>query len=90
MLNREPARVVTFVERVARDFAFKRIIPCHFEPIQGVGPQEWSEAFDFLRKQPVGGMNARKALPEADVAFLREFEQQLIQLGSVRPAGPLA
>ena len=88
VINREPRRVLDFVETVARDFDFGRIVPCHFEASVAAGPREWSEAFDFLRRTPVGGDGARKGLPEADLAFLRDFERGLVELGSIRPAAP--
>ena len=62
----------------------------HFEASIAAGPREWSEAFNFLRQMPIGGDGARRALPEADLAFLRDFEQGLVKLGSIRPAAPKA
>mmetsp|Transcript_30207 Transcript_30207/g.50017 ORF Transcript_30207/g.50017 Transcript_30207/m.50017 type:complete len:462 (+) Transcript_30207:125-1510(+) len=85
VLNREPQIVIDFVHRVADDFAFVRICPCHFAPEVSAGPREWSEAFDFLRKAP---LSTKGALPDADLAFLREFEQGLVKLGSIRSAAP--
>ena len=89
VLNREPVTVLEFVSRVADDFAFTSVVPCHFDAPLAAGPAEWSEAFNFLRRAPLGGEGARKPLPEADLAFLREFEQGLVKIGSIRPAAKL-
>jgi hypothetical protein len=86
ILNREPERVLAFVKAVADDFAFKRIVPAHFDAVVDAGPTEWSEAFNFLRKEKLGGAGARGDLPDADLTFLREFEAGLVRAGTIRPA----
>lgn len=86
VLNREPARVLEFVDRVARDFNLTSIIPSHFEARIVAKPEDWAEAFDFLRKQPISIVD--RALPEADLAFLRDFEKQLVESGAIRRAAP--
>jgi len=88
ILNREPRRVLDFVQSVVDDFPFRRIIPCHFDAEVIAGPREFSEAFNFLRKVPLGWPFARRDLPPADLAFLREFEESLLKSGIVKPAAP--
>ena len=67
-------------------------LPCmkYHEAVDKLGIPLNHEAFNFLRRAPIGGEGARKALPEADLAFLREFEQGLVKLGSIQPAAPRA
>ena len=81
VLSREPDRVLSFAERVANDFKFTSILPAHFEPVVA-GPREWLDAF-----RPFGptGINYPGALPEADLGFLRQFERQLVDSGTIRP-----
>ena len=88
ILNREPARVLAFVDAVASDFRFTRIVPAHFDAAVAATPKEWSEAFNFLRAVPLGGAGARKDLPAADLEFLRMFEAGLVRAGTIRPAAP--
>jgi hypothetical protein len=60
---------------------FTSILPAHFEPVVA-GPREWLDAF-----RPFGptGINYPGALPEADLGFLRQFERQLVDSGTIRP-----
>ena len=66
---------------MANDFKFTSILPAHFEPVVA-GPREWLDAF-----RPFGptGINYPGALPEADLGFLRQFERQLVDSGTIRP-----
>ena len=82
ILNRDPKVTLEFVDAVARDFPFRKIVPAHFEPVDAT-PREWCEAFNFLRKTPLGG---RGELPDADLAFLRMFEATLVKAGTLPPA----
>ena len=88
--NREPTVVLDFVKSVSDDFAFRQIVPCHFDAPVVASPKEWSEAFNFLRATPTGGDGARGELPDADLAFLREFESGLVKAGTIRVAAPKA
>lgn len=103
MLNREPKRVLDFADGLAADWAFDRIIPCHFDAPVRAGPKEWRAAFDFLRPKnstPTtlvgraiefcsGGRRATACLPDEDLAFLRAFEASLVKAGALRPAPPI-
>lgn len=91
ILNREPETVLRFVEEVADAFSFTRIVPCHFDAPVKATPAQWREAFNFLRRSPIGGRWGRRARaeqPDADLAFLRSFEQGLVRAGSIRPPKP--
>ena len=51
-------------------------------PGPAAGPQQWLDAF-----RPFGptGLKYAGALPIADLAFLRAFEDQLVAAGTIRP-----
>jgi len=87
VLSREPASVLAFANRVADDFAFTSIVPAHFDAPVAAGPREWLAAFRPFR---AGGTSYPGALPEADLAFLRQFERTLVASGTIRPRPPLA
>lgn len=80
VLSREPAVVYRFAERVAADFDFDQLVPAHFDAPLAVGPREWLDAFRVF-----GPGAGRSALPDADLAFLRTFEQTLVAAGTIRP-----
>ena len=82
VLNREPEKVLAFAERVAADFPFARIIPAHFDAPVPATPEVWLDAF-----RPFGptGTQYAGALPSADLAFLRTFEDTLVRGGTIRP-----
>ena len=85
VLSREPEKVLGFAERVAADFAFTSIVPAHFDAPVAAGPRAWLDAF-----RPFGptGTKYPGALPDADLAFLRQFEQTLVAGGTIRPRPP--
>ena len=90
ILNREPETVLRFVEEVADAFSFTRIVPCHFDALGEGHACPMAEAF-ILRRSPIGGRWGRRARaeqPDADLAFLRSFEQGLVRAGSIRPPKP--
>mmetsp|Transcript_24564 Transcript_24564/g.74885 ORF Transcript_24564/g.74885 Transcript_24564/m.74885 type:complete len:149 (+) Transcript_24564:65-511(+) len=79
VLNREPQRVLNFVDEVSGLWNFDKIVPCHFDaPISG-GRTAWSAAFDFLRP-------ASKRSPNSS-----PFQQiaRLFQGDAARPATQL-
>ena len=84
VLSREPKKVSKFAEAVARDFDFTSIVPAHFDAPVAAGPKAWLDAF-----RPFGptGTEYAGALPTADLAFLRTFEQTLMKQGTIRPRG---
>jgi len=85
VLARDVEEVLEFVQRVAQDLPFTSIVPAHFDAPVPAGPREWKEAF---RPFTTVGYDYPGAMPAADLAFLREFERQLIALGAIRPRSP--
>ena len=77
--------MLDFAERVAADFPFTRIVPAHFDAPVAADKRAWLDAF-----RPFGpsGTNYPGALPDADLAFLRQFERQLVATGTIRPRPP--
>ena len=84
VLSRDPRGVTQFAERVARDFAFTNIVPAHFAPV-AASKQAWLDAF---RPFSPSGTNYPGALPDADLAFLRQFEAILVAQGTIKPRPP--
>ena len=82
VLNREPDAVYSFASRVAADFAFTSIVPAHFDAPLTAGPADWLRAFDVFSQSAAAGAGP---LPDADLAFLRQFERQLVASGTIRP-----
>jgi len=86
VLAREPEKVYQFAERVAADFAFSTIVPAHFDAPIAAAPQDWLAAFRTLAPPaPLPPGMLPSVLPDADLAFLREFERQLVASGTIRP-----
>ncbi len=96
IFNRQPETVLAWVDQVAQ-WNFRRIIPCHLDSPVTATPRQFSQAFDFLRPEPVarGRWFARKRstpvnFPEADLAFLDRVDQFLCDRNITPPAKPLA
>jgi hypothetical protein len=86
ILNRAPQETLDWVDKVA-SWNFRRIIPCHFDAPITAEPQQFINAFGFLKQQPLDkdcGDNS-STLPEADFELLRELEQGLVKLGITPP-----
>ncbi len=86
ILNRAPQETLDWVDQVA-SWNFQRIIPCHFDAPIAAEPQQFMNAFTFLKQQPSGKDSASSSgtLPEADFELLRELEQGLVKLGITPP-----
>lgn len=80
ILKQAPSQVRQWVERVA-SWQFERIVPCHFSAPITAGPAEFQEAFAFLA--PPSTPN--RELPAADVAFMRQLEARLRNVGIATP-----
>ena len=77
ILNRDPQQVMEWVEKVAT-WNFRQVIPCHFDaPIQASG-SEFRQGFSFLEKDSGG------YLPETDLKFLRNLDEELKKRGILR------
>ncbi len=94
IFNREPERVLTWVDQVTQ-WNFRRVIPCHFDAPVTATPRQFSQAFDFLRSEPLKrGLFASKPiftrLSEADLSFLRELDQFLCDRNITPPPKSLS
>ena len=100
ILNREPEKVLSWVESVSR-WPFTRIIPSHFANNVKAGPTEFRKAFDFLFEEPKkkssflsflfsdkGGKGLSAAFKE-ESKFLSDISQQLTKQGVLFPEAPL-
>ena len=92
IFNREPAKVIDWVERVSK-WPFKRIIPCHFANNIASTPAEFKAAFDFLleRKTPNQWIKYQKyPMPiPADMELLTNISSQLTKLGVINKEASL-
>ncbi|WP_404786482.1 DUF4336 domain-containing protein [Altericista sp. CCNU0014] len=85
ILNRAPQETLDWAYQVA-SWNFQRIIPCHFDAPLAVGPQQFLNAFTFLKKQPLEvGAGHSGLLPDADFGLLKALEQGLIERGITPP-----
>jgi len=84
ILDREPQRTITWVDRVVQRFDFQRVIPCHLRNNVPATPQEFSAAFDVLRSSP-GTITNQRPLAE-DLALLQKASDLLTQYGIVGPS----
>ncbi len=86
ILNRAPQETLDWAYHVAT-WNFHRIIPCHFDgPIEAT-PQQFHQAFSFLRKDASrdGLDKINFSLPEEDFELLKEIDEKLSQRGIVPP-----
>ena len=100
ILNRKPLQVLEFVDDVCTNFKFKRVVSCHFDAPVAAQADAVRDAFSFLEKgaRPIDSLNAWEKLPwqvrrrgeqpTSDLVFLRDFEQQLTDLGTIFPRAP--
>ena len=79
ILNREPDKVLEWVQRVTT-WNFEQIIPCHFDAPIKADAAVFRAAFAFLEK----GITQQQ-LPEEDLSLLREIDQQLCKYRIVPP-----
>ncbi|RMH74799.1 MAG: DUF4336 domain-containing protein [Cyanobacteria bacterium J007] len=87
ILNRDPQATLAWVDRVA-SWQFQQIIPCHFTAPISATPNQFKQAFSFLKKNPyiVDPTLARVKLPLEDFEFLEELDATLNQRGVTPPA----
>jgi len=87
ILNRSPKQTLNWANHVA-GWAFEQIIPCHFDAPVQADPQQFRQAFAFLKPSPAeegGAPPESYPLPAADFALLKEIDRTLIQRGIVPP-----
>ena len=94
ILNREPEKVLAFVEKIC-EWKFTRVIPCHLSNDIRAEPKEFRSAFNFLevKKTPslfslFNSYVAPQAL-EIDCALLTEASDNLTKQGVLFPIAPL-
>ena len=80
ILNRAPQETLDWATRVA-SWDFARIIPCHFDCAIDCSPQEFQQAFSFLKKHPTINL-----LPDEDFKLLKDIDAGLNKIGIVPPA----
>lgn len=86
ILNRTPVQVLDFADAVSK-WDIERIIPAHFKNDLKYGGKDYRAAFTFLEASGVP-----QGLPkplDADLQFLRESEEGLIDSGAIVPCPPL-
>jgi len=86
ILNRTPVQCLDFADAVSK-WDIERIIPAHFKNDLKYTGKDYRDAFTFLEATGVP-----KGLPkplDADLQFLRESEEGLIESGAIVPCPPL-
>jgi hypothetical protein len=84
ILDREPDRVLRWVDRVCSRFKFTRIIPGHLNNNVKATPAQFRAAFDVLSSKP-GKLKKQRPLIE-DLALLQEASDVLTKYGIVGPS----
>jgi len=84
ILDREPDRTLSWVDRVCSRFAFQRIIPGHLNNNVMASPAQFRAAFDVLSSQP-DNLKKQRPLVE-DLALLQEASDILSKFGVVGPS----
>jgi hypothetical protein len=97
ILNREPERVMQFVNSVCQ-WPFRRVIPAHFANDVRATPADFRRAFDFLMEPSptrhtvgsacFGAKPAPQPLAE-DLELLKRASAELTKVGVIKPAAPL-
>lgn len=79
ILDHDPQQTLNWANRVA-SWDFQWIIPCHLDAPILTTPQQFRQAFNFLENQSESGL-----LPAADLAFVRQLEENLNKWGITNP-----
>jgi hypothetical protein len=91
ILDREPDRILAWVDKVCERFPFERVISCHLNNNVKATPKDFRAAFDVLRKsrgRPVGASSSiasQRPLAE-DLALLQKASDLLTKFGVVGPS----
>jgi len=86
ILNRTPIQVLDFADAVSK-WEIERIIPAHFKNDLKYSGKDYRLAFKFL--ESTGVPNGLPKPLDADLNFLRESEEGLIESGAIVPCPPL-
>lgn len=87
ILNREPERVLDFVDKVC-EWDFTRLIPCHLGDDIRTSPKAFRDAFSFLEE----GSSSLKRVPRAfeeDCGILNAASENLTKQGTLYPVAKL-
>ncbi len=84
ILNRAPQETLDWAEKVA-SWNFQRIVPCHFDSPIETSPQQFRQAFAFLKKNSLLAEGESQCLPEEDFSLLRKLDNNLIGFGITPP-----
>eukprot|EP00250_Pteridium_aquilinum_P000421 c10462_g1_i1 orf=147-1571(+) len=99
VFNKVPEKVILWVDSIARDWRFKRIIPCHFAGPIAASPSDFKAAFGFLNefvsednRIPSGFQfslstllgKAASYFPADDMKTLSSLDEFLVSVGAVR------
>lgn len=77
IFNRDAKAVLAWADRIAQ-WDFQRVIPCHFSAPVAAGPDEFRQAFDFLRQpNPQSWTGFDHEVPMDDLATLGQIDRQL-------------
>lgn len=79
ILPQASQKVIAWANQIAT-WDFCQIIPCHFDAPISATPSQFRQAFSFLEQQSEGS-----ALPEVDVAFIKNLEAKLLEWGVATP-----
>jgi hypothetical protein len=88
ILNRAPQETLDWVLRVS-DWAFQRIIPCHFDAPVMTTPRHFQQAFQFLKDSAFTTHSAATATQSSlsdDFKLLRQIDQNLTRWRITPPA----
>jgi len=84
ILDREPKRVLDWVDKVCQRFDFQRVIPSHLNNDVRADRKQFSAAFSMLRSTPKN-IYPQRPLPE-DLALLQKASDLLTNLRVVAPS----
>lgn len=86
ILNRHPIEVLDFADAVSK-WDIERIIPAHFKNDIRYNGSDYRKAFSFLEEQ--GAPPGSPKPLDADLKFLKESEEGLLESGAIAPCPPL-
>lgn len=89
IFTQSPKQVLDWADRVAK-WNFQQIISCHFDSLIEATPPQFRQAFTFLEKKGNFGEELKgtesQLLPEEDLEFMKELEENLTKRGITSPS----
>ncbi|HEY9653144.1 MAG TPA: DUF4336 domain-containing protein [Coleofasciculaceae cyanobacterium] len=84
IFTQAPQQVLDWADRVEK-WNFQQIISCHFDSLVEAPPHQFRQAFTFLEKKSNLGEELKvtesQLLPEEDLEFMKELEENLTKRG---------